>query len=75
MSILLKVSSDSTTHVDQVGFGSCIENHVLIKEKIDIYNSEAMILPKLKDVWESKIHITIGKVTCYAFFDLGSSFL
>ena len=53
-------------------FGSYIANHVL-KEKIDRYNNEAMIPPKLGDAWLPKILITTGKETHRAILDLGSS--
>jgi hypothetical protein len=56
-------------NVHQTGFGS-IANHV-IKEKIQRYNNEAMIPPKLGDVWIPKILITIGKESHHAILDLG----
>ena len=30
-----------------------------------------MIPYKLGDIWEPKIQVTIGKITCYAILDLG----
>jgi hypothetical protein len=59
-------------NVHQTGFGSYIANHV-IKEKIQRYNNEAMIPPKLGDVWIPKILIDIGKEPHHAILDLGSS--
>ena len=56
----------------QSGFGSYIANHVL-KEKIARYNQEAMIPPKLGDVWIPNVLVTIGKETHHAILDLGSS--
>jgi hypothetical protein len=32
-----------------------------------------MITPKLGDIWEPKIQVTIGKITCTAVLHLGSS--
>jgi hypothetical protein len=54
------------------GFGSFIANHV-IKEKIDRYHKESMVPPKLGDVWEPRIYVTIGKITLPIVLDLGSS--
>jgi hypothetical protein len=51
------------------GFGSYIANHV-IKEKIQRYNNEAMIPPKLEDVWIPKILITARKESHHAILDL-----
>ena len=59
-------------NANQAGFGSYIANHVL-KEKIARYNQEAMIPPKLGDVWIPKVLVTIGKETHHAILDLGSS--
>jgi hypothetical protein len=42
-------------------------------KKIERYNSEAMIPPKLGDAWLPKILIIIGKETHHAILDLGSS--
>ena len=72
ISILQKFAKDPSINTNQAGFGSYIANHVL-KEKIDRYNKEAMIPPKLGDLWTPKIQITIGKVTWHAILDLGSS--
>ena len=72
IAILQKFAKDPSINTNQAGFGSYIANHVL-KEKIDRYNKEAMIPPKIRDLWTPKIQITIGKVTWYAIFDLGSS--
>jgi hypothetical protein len=41
-------------NVHQTGFGFYIANQV-IKEKIQCYNNEAVIPPKLGDVWIRKI--------------------
>lgn len=70
--ILQKIAKDPSINANQAGFGSYIANHVL-KEKIDRYNKESMIPPKLGDLWTPKIQITIGKVTWHAILDLGSS--
>ena len=67
-----KNSNDPSFNVHQTGFGSFIANHV-IKEKIERYNKESMIPPKHGDVWIPKILVTIGKETCHAKLDLGSS--
>lgn len=72
ISILQKFANDPSVNVHQAGFGSYIANHVL-KEKTDRYNRDAMIPPKLGDLWIPKIDITIGKVTWHAILDLGSS--
>jgi hypothetical protein len=68
MNLLQKFDNDPSFNVHQTGFGSYIAYHV-IKEKIERYNNEAMIPPKLGDAWISKILVTIGN----AIFDLGSS--
>jgi hypothetical protein len=46
----------------------------VIKEKIQCYNNEAMIPPKLGDVCIPKILIVVGKESHNAILDLGSSF-
>jgi hypothetical protein len=71
INILQKFSNDPSINIHQAGFGSYIANYV-IKEKIEIYNNEAMIPPKLGDAWLPKILITIGKETHHAILDLGS---
>ena len=70
--VLQKVVSDPSINVNQAGFGSYIANHVL-KEKIARYKQEAMIRPKLGDVWIPKVLVTIGKEIHHAILDLGSS--
>ena len=72
ISILQKFASDPSINTNQAGFGSYIANHVL-KEKIARYNQEAMIPPKLGDMWIPKVLVTIGKETHHAILDLGSS--
>ena len=72
ISILQKFASDSSINTNQAGFGSYIANHVL-KENIARYNQEAMIRPKLGDIWIPKVLVTIGKETHQAILDLGSS--
>jgi hypothetical protein len=72
ISILQKFASDPSVNINQAGFGSYIANHVL-KEKIARYNQEAMIPPKLGDIWIPKVLVTIGKETHHAILDLGSS--
>jgi hypothetical protein len=62
-------ANDPYFHVHQTGFGSYIANHV-IKEKIERYNNEAMIPPKLGDVWIPKILIVVGKDSQHAILDL-----
>ena len=69
---LQKFASDPSFNIHQAGFGSYIANYV-IKEKIERYNNEAMIPPKLGDAWIPKILINIGKETHHAILDLGSS--
>jgi hypothetical protein len=60
ISILQKFASDPSINTNQAGFGSYIANHVL-KEKVARYNQEAMIPPKLGDIWIPKVVVTIGK--------------
>ena len=72
IAILEKFSKDPTINVHQAGFGSYIANYI-IKEKIQRYNNEAMIPPKLGDAWIPKILISIYKETHHAILDLGSS--
>jgi hypothetical protein len=72
INILQNFSNDPSFNVHQTGFGSYIANHV-IKEKIQHYNNEAMIPPKLGDVWIPKILIAIGKESHHAILNLGSS--
>jgi hypothetical protein len=60
INILQNIANDPSFNVHQTGFGSYIANHV-IKEKMQCYNNEAMIPPKLGDVWIPKILIAIGK--------------
>jgi hypothetical protein len=72
ISILQKFASDPSVNSNQAGFDSYITNHVS-KEKIARYNQEAMLPPKLGDVWIPKVLVTIGKDTHHAIVDLGSS--
>jgi hypothetical protein len=72
INILQNFANDPSFNVHQTIFGSYIANHV-IKEKIQQYNYEAMIPPKLGDVWIPKILIDIGKESHNAILDLGSS--
>ena len=58
--LLQKFANDPSFNVHQTGFGSFIANHV-IKEKIEMYDKESMIPPKLGDAWILKILVTIGK--------------
>ena len=69
ISILQKFASDPSINTNQAGFGSYIANHVL-KEKIARYNQEAMIPPKVGDIWIPKVLVTIGKETHHAILDL-----
>ena len=66
ISILQKFASDHSINTNQAGFGSYIANHVL-KEKIARYNQEAMIPPKLGDIWIPKVLVTIGKETHHRY--------
>jgi hypothetical protein len=70
--ILQQFASDPSINTNQAGFGSYIANHVL-KEKIARYTQEAMIPPRLGDIWIPKVLVTIGKYTHHAILDLGSS--
>jgi hypothetical protein len=72
INILQSFANHMSFNVHQTGFGSYIANHV-IKEKIQRYNNESMIPPKLWDVWIPKILIAIGKESHHAILDLGSS--
>jgi hypothetical protein len=72
VNILQNFANDPYFNIHQAEFGSYIANHV-IKEKIQRYNNEAMIPPKLGDVWIPKILIAIGKESHNANLDLGSS--
>jgi hypothetical protein len=72
INILQSSSNDPSFYVHQTGFGSYIANHV-IKEKIQCYNNEAMIRPKLGDVWIPKILIDVQKESHHAILYLGSS--
>jgi hypothetical protein len=65
-------ANDPSFNVHQTGFGFYIAIHV-IKKKIQCYNNEAMIPPKLGDVWIPKILIIVGKESHHAILDLGSS--
>jgi hypothetical protein len=72
INLLQSFANDPSFNVYQTGFGSYIANNV-IKEKIQRYNNEAMIPPKLEDVWIPKILIVVGKESHNAILDLGSS--
>jgi hypothetical protein len=72
INILQSFANDPSFNVHQTCFGSYVANYV-IKEKIQCYNNETMIPPKLGDVWIPKILIAIGKETHHAILDLGSS--
>jgi hypothetical protein len=48
IAILEKISKNPTINVNQVGFSSYIGSYI-IKEKIQMYNNEAMMPPKLGD--------------------------
>jgi hypothetical protein len=60
INILQSFANVPSFNVHQTSFGSYIANHI-IKEKIQRYNNEAMIPPKLGDVWIPKIPIAIVK--------------
>jgi hypothetical protein len=72
INILQDFYNYSSFNVHQIEFGSYIANHV-IKEKIQHHNNEAMIPPKLGDVWIPKILMAVGKESHNAILDLGSS--
>jgi hypothetical protein len=72
INIFQSFANDPSFNIHQTGFGSYIANHV-IKEKIQRYNNEAMIPPKLGDVWIQKILIVVGKESRHAILDLRSS--
>jgi hypothetical protein len=63
---------DPLVDSNQAGFGSFVANHV-IKKKLDRYNKESMVPPKLGDVWEPRIYLIIDKITWHVILDLGSS--
>jgi hypothetical protein len=73
INIFQSFANDPSFNVHQTSFGSYIANHV-IKEKIQYYNNEAMVPPKIGDVWIPKILIVVGKESHHATLDLGSSF-
>jgi hypothetical protein len=68
INILQSFANDPSFNVHQTTFGSYIANHV-IKQKIQRYNNEAMIPPKLGDVWIPIILIAIGKESHHAILD------
>jgi hypothetical protein len=72
INILQSFANDPSFNVHQTDFGSYIANHV-IKEKIQRYNNEAVIPPKLGYVWIPKILIAVGKESHHAILDLVSS--
>jgi hypothetical protein len=72
ISILQNHACDPHVDSNLAGFGSLIAKHV-IKEKLDRYHKESMVPPKLGDVWEPRIYVTIGKITWPTVLDLGSS--
>jgi hypothetical protein len=72
INILQSFANDPSFNIHQNVFGSYIANHV-IKEKIQRYNNESMIPPKLGGVWIPKILIAVGKESQHAILDLGSS--
>jgi hypothetical protein len=63
LTMLQKYASYSSTNMCQTGFGSCIID-LVFKEKINRYKNRAMIPSKIGDIWEPKIHVTIGKIKC-----------
>jgi hypothetical protein len=65
---ILQSFSNHSFNVHQTGFGSYIANHVII-EKIQRYNNEALIPPKLGDVWIKKTCYYWKRITpCYIGF-------
>jgi hypothetical protein len=63
-------ANDPSFNVYQTGFRSYIANHV-IKEKIQRYNNEAMIPPKLGDVWIPKNFYCCRKRVTPCYIRLG----
>jgi hypothetical protein len=63
---------DSDIDANQADFATIIANHI-IKEKLNRYHKESMVPPKLGDVWELRIYVTIGKITWPIILDRGSS--
>jgi hypothetical protein len=73
--ILQSFSNDPSFNVHQNGFGSNIANHV-IKEKIQRYNNEAMLPPKLGDVWiRSSVNILSKDLCDLLFFSCKTSYI
>jgi hypothetical protein len=72
VSILQNHASDPHVDSNLVGFDTLIANHV-IKVKLNKYHKESMVPPKLGDVWEPRIYVTIEKITWHAVLNLGSS--
>jgi hypothetical protein len=72
INLLQNFANDPSFNVHQTEFGSYIANHV-IKENIQRYNNEAVIPPKLGDVWIPKILIVVGEESHNSILDLGSS--
>jgi hypothetical protein len=72
LSILQNHGCDPHVDSNQAGFDTLIANHV-IKEKLNKYHKESMVPPKLGDVWEPRIYVTIEKITWPAVLNLGSS--
>jgi hypothetical protein len=60
ISILQNHACDPNVNANQEYFGTIISNHV-IKEKLNMYHKDSMVPPKLGDVWEQRIYVTIGK--------------
>jgi hypothetical protein len=72
INILQSFANGPSFNVHQTDFGSYIANQV-IKKNIQRYNNEAMIPPKLGDVWIPNILIAVGKESHHAILDLVSS--
>jgi hypothetical protein len=70
INILQNFANDPSFDVYQTWFGSYIAYHV-IKEKIQGYNNEAMIPPKLGDVWIPKILVVAKKIVTQCYPRLG----
>jgi hypothetical protein len=74
ISILQNHACDPLVDSNQAGFGTFIANQA-IREKLNMYHKDSMVAPKLGDVWEPRISVTIGKITWPTVLILGLVFL
>jgi hypothetical protein len=56
-------AGDPVVDFNQAGFGSFIANHA-IKEKLDMYHKESIVLPNIWDVCEPRIYVTTLQEMC-----------